>query len=404
MTIEVLLYRSKILKNGEHPIMLRVTQIKARKYISLGISCKPKWWDFKKNRPKNNHPDKEYINLLIDRKKSEYHNKNLDLKVDDKIMTPIQMVESVEKKIKKITVFDFFEEQIKLKIKERKTGSANTYKDCLRVLKIFTDEKDFFFSGIDKHFLVKMESSFREKNYSESTMSIYFRTLRIIYNKAIDAKCAKQNDYPFQDYKISRFKPKPHKRAITKEDIYKIIALDIPEKSTKFEARQIFIFSFYCQGMNFIDIAFLKWSNLENNNRLIYVRKKTNQEIRLTLLDPAKEIIEYYRPQTSENTDNYIFAILNNKKHITPTQINDRLHKVLTRVNKDMKEIGKEVSINVPLTTYVARHTFATALKRSGVSTALISELMGHQSESITQTYLNSFEDKVKEEAMKNLL
>jgi integrase len=100
----------------------------------------------------------------------------------------------------------------------------------------------------------------------------------------------------------------------------------------------------------------------------------------------------------------YIFPILNKEIHITPTQKHNRIHKVLTRVNKELKNIGKALAIEVSLTSYVARHTFATVLKSSGVNTAVISEAMGHQTEAITQTYLKSFENSIIDEAMEHLL
>ena len=90
--------------------------------------------------------------------------------------------------------------------------------------------------------------------------------------------------------------------------------------------------------------------------------------------------------------------------HKTEQQRRNRLHKVITKVNDALKEIGKELGIPIDLTTYVARHSYATVLKRSGVSTAIISESLGHNSEKVTQIYLDSFENSQIDEAMKNLL
>lgn len=116
------------------------------------------------------------------------------------------------------------------------------------------------------------------------------------------------------------------------------------------------------------------------------------------------EIIDYWKPVTKTSLDSYIFPILNDAVHITATQKHNRIHKVLVRVNRDLKAMAKQLGIEGNVTTYVARHTFGTVLKTSGVNTAIISEAMGHKTEAITQTYLKSFENSIIDEAMEHLL
>ena len=114
-------------------------------------------------------------------------------------------------------------------------------------------------------------------------------------------------------------------------------------------------------------------------------------------------IIEKY--SCSEHySEDYIFPILDKRVHITPQQIFNRTHKVLRKVNRELKVLGEMIDLLIPLTTYVARHTYATVLKRSGVNIAIISESLGHSDLSTTQIYLDSFENSQIDEAMKNLL
>ena len=115
--------------------------------------------------------------------------------------------------------------------------------------------------------------------------------------------------------------------------------------------------------------------------------------------DKAVEIIKKYSNEHSP----YLFPVLS-PFHKTEVQVANRLHKVLAKVNKHLKEIGEKLELPIPLTTYVARHSYATVLKRAGVSTAIISESLGHSSEKITQTYLDSFDNEQIGNAMKNLL
>ena len=163
-------------------------------------------------------------------------------------------------------------------------------------------------------------------------------------------------------------------------------------------AIDVFTFSYLNAGINFIDIAKLKHSNIRDN-QLFYNKEKTKKLICVPLQAKAIAIITKYKDEKSP----YVFPILS-PFHKTEVQIANRLHKVLAKINKHLKKIGEKLRLPLPLTTYVARHSYATVLKRAGVSTAIISESLGHSSEKITQVYLDSFDNEQINNAMKNLL
>jgi integrase len=403
-TVTAILYKSKTLASGEHPIMIRVSKNQSRKYISLGLSCNEKDWDVKSNLPKKSHPNKAVIDSIIAKKVKEYKDKILNFKQEDKDFTPDVLIAETNKPLKRTTIFAYFALKIQ-HLKDRKQiGNAKVYIDTLSQLKTYVDNKDFSFSQLDYSFLVKFETHLKSKGLSDNGISVRFRTIRALFNSAIDENFAKRDIYPFDKFKISeRYSTKTQKRAITKEDIKKVEALIFKKNTSEFEAQQYFLFSYYGQGINFVDIANLKWRNLING-RIFYKRAKTGNELNFKLAEPALNIIEHFRLAKNSLQNDYIFPILNTDIHLTPTQKHNRVHKVLTRVNKDLKNIGKEAGVVTPLTSYVARHTFATVLKRSGVNTAVISEAMGHQTEAITQTYLKSFENSIIDEAMEHLL
>jgi site-specific recombinase XerD len=123
----------------------------------------------------------------------------------------------------------------------------------------------------------------------------------------------------------------------------------------------------------------------------------------MALLDPAMKILNFYKKTKNDPENHYIFPILN-QTHITEKSKDYRIKKIITKTNKDLKDIGIKAEITEHLTTYVARHTYATVLKKSGISTSLISEMMGHDSEKTTQIYLDSFENSVLDEANKSIL
>ena len=166
-------------------------------------------------------------------------------------------------------------------------------------------------------------------------------------------------------------------------------------------ARDIFILSYLCSGINFTDIANLKPGNIIDN-RLQYIRQKTGKKISLQLSPDANQIIRRHQKTTAQS--GYLFPILDIKTHKTAIQKQNRIHKVLGKTDKGLKRIAELTEINISLTTYVARHSFATVLKKSGVNVALISEALGHSDLATTQIYLGSFENEQIDAVMQYLL
>ena len=201
----------------------------------------------------------------------------------------------------------------------------------------------------------------RGQGFSENTIGRRFRTLRVVYNVTIEEKVAKSNHYPFKSYKVSKLHRATAKRAIGKAEIFRIInyASDRPYVRL---AVDLFAFSYYMGGINFVDMAYLTQQNIVED-RLIYIRRKTHKMIKLPSLSQAMEIVVRNRRDQSP----YLFPILS-LYHTTEQQQRNHIHKVITKVNSCLRLINKQLNIGVNLVTYVARHSFATALKRSGVS------------------------------------
>ena len=218
-----------------------------------------------------------------------------------------------------------------------------------------------------------------------------------LFNMAIAEHAIKNDCYPFRSYKVSRLSRQIPKRAIEKKDVMRIMNYQ-GKSEMECLAIDVFTFSYLTAGINFIDISKLKHSNIVESH-LIYNREKTKKLINVPLQVKALEIIAKYQNDKSP----YLFPILS-PLHKTDVQIANRLHKVLAKINKHLKEIGEKLQLPIPLTTYVARHSYATVLKRAGVSTSIISESLGHSSERVTQIYLDSFDNEQIDKAMKNLL
>ena len=399
-TVNVICFRGKKLSNGESPIMVRVCKDRKTKYKSLGISINPIYWDFDKNRPKTNCPNRDYILKIIIDKEAELRKQILELKAEEKEFTASTLIKSKEERKVK-TVHDFYNELIEEMELTNKIGNSRVYKDSLRSLEIYyKDRLDIPFSSIDMEFLLEYEKFLRLKDCKESSMNLYFRTLRSTYNKAIERKYAKRDTYPFNDFKISKFSIKTDKRAISKDNIKLIMNLDLSKEKEYIQlSRDLFVFSYFCSGISFSDMANLKASNIAND-RLIYTRQKTHRKINVPILDEAREIMKKYIDSNNE----YIFPIVNHTIHKTKMQQYNRKKKVILKVNRYLKKISRMVGVEVNITTYVSRHSYATVLKNSGVNIALIGETLGHSDLKTTQIYLDSFENSQIDEAMKNLL
>ena len=398
-TVNILCYKSKTLANGEHPLVIRVCKDGKKKYQSIGISVKPEYWDFEKNQPKRSCPNRDAILQIITQKSQEFNNQIIEFKTTNRNFTTSILVERVNKPVKAKTVREVFDEQIEHLFAEKRRGYALSHKQVLNSLLEYNKHLDIYFSDIDVSWLGKYETWLRSNNLSANTIGIRFRTLRAVFNIAIKEKIVKSEHYPFNEYNVSKLKKETVKRAISKDDILSVINYSCNNTSQYSELSvDLFAFSYVMAGINFVDMAYLTKENVIDG-RLVYFRRKTNKLIKIPLQEKAIEIIAKYQ----DKNNSYLFPILNNF-HKTEQQKANRVHKVISKVNKRLKEIGKELNLSIKLTTYVSRHSFATVLKRSGVNTSIISESLGHSSEKVTQIYLDSFANSQIDEAMKNLL
>ena len=406
-SVEAICFNYRPKKDNTYPIMLRLTKSGKRKYVSLGVSVKEENWDFKKNVPKRSCPEKELILSIIEKRIAEYRERINEYRVENKDYTLETLVQRTENPVRSMTVgsyLDLFITQLK---DENRLGYAESFRGLKSSLLLYCKSLDIKFSAIDHQWLKGYELHLKKGGKAKNTIGIRFRSLRALYNKAIADEVVKKDYYPFDNFKVSQFHEQTKKRAITREDIKRIIDLDLRTitnyRSPYLElGRDLFIFSYLSCGINLADMARIRYSDIFNG-RLEYHRKKTNKLITCKLQEPALKIIDKYRKKKASPED-YIFPILDRKVHKTETQIRDKVRKANKATNKALHKIESKLGLPIDLTTYVARHSFATVLKRSGVSTSIISESLGHSSEKVTQYYLDSFENEQIDNAMMNLL
>ena len=354
-SVSVICYKSKVLSNGENPLMLRIAKDNRKKYISLGISLLPKYWDFEKNKPTPRCPNKELIEKIILDKQVEYQRQILEFVAEQKEYTAALLVESKKVKLVNKTVGEFYKELLVSFRDSGNEGNRLVYKYSYNSLKDFTSSNlDIPFSSIDVAWLKRYESWLVGKKCKGTTLSVLFRTLRSTFNKAIEAKIVNKKYYPFDEYKVSKFDTSTKKRALSKEDMMRIITTETINATFIREfTRDVFTFAYLCGGISFVDMANLTLDNIYKE-RIRYIRQKTHGEINLKLCDQAKEIIEKYISYREKAT--YLFPILDARLHKTPMQKKNRVRKVLARINKELKVLASELEIKTDVTTYVAKH------------------------------------------------
>ena len=259
-SVEVICYKVRPLKNGEYPLMLRITKSRKRKYVSLGISIDQKFWDFDKNKPKRNCPDREQIISLIEQKTQEYRQQITEYKAEERDYTLNSLVQRVENPVIKQTFGIYFDLFLNTLLTEKRLGYAKTFQELKSSIISYCNTLDFYFTDIDVLWLREYELFLRKRNNAENTIGIRFRSLRVLYNRAITDNIVKRNNYPFDNFKVSKFNEQTSKRAIMREDIKRIIDLDLHTITTYYSpylefGKDIFVFSYLSCGMNLTDIA-----------------------------------------------------------------------------------------------------------------------------------------------------
>lgn len=395
----------KVRKDGTFPLVFRIYKDR-QNYISIssGYYLLEKDWDENKRSIKNSYKGSNsvsWLNNYLQKQKANYIDilgKLAESKILSKISS-IELKEILQGKTTKnnLKFFEYTERLIEEQISIQRVGNARIYKSVLNVLKSYRKNKDIRFEEITYDFLKKFEIHFFSKgSNSYNGLSVYMRTIRAIYNRAIKDNIINKESYPFENYKI---KSEPtSKRAISQEDIKKIEKLDLKASDPLFHTRNYFLFSFYLMGMPFTDIAHLKKENIIGN-RIQYSRQKTNKKYDIEIHQKGLEIIKFYSSKFPDAE--HIFPIIN---RIDIVEEYKDIEWARNRYNKKLRKIAELCGIDKNLTSYVSRHSFATLAKNKGIPITAISEMLGHENIKTTQVYLDSLPSDVIDKYHRDIL
>lgn len=387
-SVKLMLNKGRRLNNGTYPLVFQVIHNRKKKLLYTGFRVKEESFNELKEKIIDD-ADAVLTATDITRMNRELR------KMRNLIHTRIQRLErttesfTVEDVLAQSThanvrqqfyILRYIDMQIERKKALKKEGTAAAYKSTRSSLAKFLDGSDIRMSAIDLRFIRRYEDFLYNSGVGVNTVSYYLRNLRTLYNQAVIDGYRPNGEYPFA--KAQTRPAKTVKRALSREDLQTLATLKLEDASELKFACDLYLFSFYAQGMAFVDIVLLKKSNIYNGV-LTYSRHKSKQFIRIAVTPQMQELMDKY-----ETEGEYVFPIIRDDSSSEYAQY--RL--ALGRINRHLKRIAAMIDINIPLTTYTARHTWATLARDCGAPVSVISAGLGHTSEEMTRIYLKEFD------------
>lgn len=285
------------------------------------------------------------------------------------------------------SLFNFAQSIIAMLKHDSRLRTAETYKSALMSFSRFRNNKDIVLDCITSETMESYEAWLKNRGVVPNTISFYMRILRAVYNRAVE-KGMIENLLPFR--KVYTGIDKTVKRALPISALKKIKSLNLSQQPSLDYARDMFLLSFCLRGMSFIDMAYLKKSDLKDGY-VTYRRRKTGQQLIIQWTNEMQLILNKY----PENESIYLLPIIRNNNTNTRCICRNKSY----NINHSLKKIAGMTGVNIPLTLYVARHSWASAAKTNGVPVSVISEGMGHDSESTTRIYLASLDTSLIDRA-----
>lgn len=295
----------------------------------------------------------------------------------------------------RFTVFAFVEKQIACLRADGKLGTARNYRRTLNSFSGFLNGADIPFSLLDERLVGRYNDWLQRRRIVRNTVSFYMRVLRAVFNKAVREGIVPQSS-PFRN--VYTGVDRTRKRAVGEETVIRLRRLNLEHSPSLVLAWDIFIFSYCARGMAFVDIAFLRKQDIAGGT-IRYVRRKTGQHLTIRIEPCMGDIIERYSQVT--RTSDYVFPLLNAKD---PVRVFSQYQTALGYYNRRLKRLVDLLELEMPLSSYTSRHTWATTARNHNVPLSVISARMGHASEKTTQIYLASLESSVIDQANRSII
>jgi len=373
----------RVKSDSTYNIIYKIRHQKKVYTINSGTSILEHFWDYENCKIIKQHPNAKLINLKL--LKDYFNIEKAILTLDDDFtIEKLRNIIKGEAPNSSKSFKNFAQELIEQMMEVKRTGNAIVYQTAVNRLLNYC-KTDISFNEINYELLDKFIHHLKASGLKQNSISNYLRSIRAIYNKAIKHKIVDRANYPFYDISIKS--EKTVNRAISKADIKRLNSLCLVENSAQEKALKHFMLSFYLRGISFTDMAYLKHSNIING-RIQFKRRKTHKLYSIKLFTPGIEIIN----NLHQKNQNYLIPILPNSIVEDTLEAKKIIKQWIKTTNKYLKRLGEEISLDIILTSYVSRHSFATIAKHLGYSNEMIAEALGHEyGNKITSIYLDAF-------------
>ena len=383
-SVKLKLNKTRALKDGNYPVVFQLIHQKRKKIIYTKYRMKEE--DFiiiAGNVVSGCHTGcKISRELLRIYKQLTARVRRLESRGEEYTINDITTV-MFSKATGKFLLLPYIDTQISWKKSIMKNGTAAAYQSTYASLAKYIGKKEVKISQVNHRFVTCYRDFLSKNGATENTIGYYLRNFRALYNLAVKDGLVPPCDYPFKE--ICTKPCKTVKRALDREQMVKLACLSLHSDAELKRSLDLFLFGFYAQGMAFVDIAYLKWKNI-SGNRIIYRRHKSKQLIQIVITPQIKSIIDEHGNNTN-NAEEYVFSVIkNNANEYT------QYRTALGRTNRHLKIISAKLKIDPPLTTYTARHTWATLAREYGAPVSAISAGLGHTKEEMTLVYLKELD------------
>ena len=374
-------------------IYYQLTHLRQVKQITTKIHLHPQDWDSNKAQIIFTDSTSYLLQCKIDRDLDRL--KKIIYKIDAECAnyTVNEIIEKFYQTTADYSITDFFTQQIQKLKNDNRRGTARNYSKTLKSLKAFMKNTDSTFNIVTEQFVESYNTFLIQRGVVRNTISFYMRIFRSVYNKAVTQKIIEQT-FPFKN--VYTGVDRTRKRAVTETVISQLLSIDLKKSKALQFARDLFIFSFYARGMAFVDIVYLKKSNILNGY-ITYVRHKTGQELTIRIETRLQNIINQYEKKDSP----YLFPILNTEDE---NKAYSQYEIALNYYNRQLKRLSKLLEPNINLSSYTPRHTWATTARNKNVPLSIISAGMGHSSEKTTLIYLTKIDNSIIDEVNKAII
>ncbi len=394
-----LIFRPSDVAGREGSVGVRVIHLRKTRHISLDIKLLPNEW--------NSETNSINTDAALNLRRREYL-MAADAKVRQSVMVIERIIARLDAVGKPYTTdnvasqfatrrnkIDFIAFTQTLIDNLRRAGNrakADRFTTVIRNLKRYLGDRDLSLDEFDSTLMMQYEAWMLNRGLRRNTSSYYLRGLRTIFLLAVEAFGLMVRS-PFNH--VYTGIDKTRKRALPRKYLRKISAADLTARPRMAFARDVFLFSFYTRGMSFVDIAYLRQSDLVGGV-LTYRRRKTRQELYIRWEPQMQAIVDRYHQSGSP----YLLPLITDTDKDAYAQYKNRCHSI----NRYLKRLGRELGLPIPLTTYVARHSWASLAQSSRVAISTISAAMGHDSERTTRIYLASLDTATVDRANRRVI